>query len=144
MPEGIQLPYIIVGVVALFLLVSIRRRREGIRHALRRAVIVEATYIGVAYVLVKAGRPPIETLLGAIVAALIVMPLIRGRSRHIPASVRRKKIAEHELRTGEKFNSRKYELDHEVAFSKGGSHTEDNLRVVEKRKNRSKGAKSPW
>lgn len=80
----------------------------------------------------------------AIVAALIVDRWMPGRSRYIPASVRRRKIAEHELRTGKKFNPRKHELDHEVAFSKGGSHTEDNLRVVEKSKNRSKGAKSPW
>ena len=144
MPADPQILYIIVGVAFFFLLVSIRRRREAIRHALRRAIIVEATYFGVAYILAQVGRPMTEALLGGIVAALIVMPMIRGRSRHIPASVRRRTIAEHELRTGKKFNARKDELDHEVAFSKGGSHTEDNLRVVEKRKNRSKGAKSPW
>jgi len=144
MPPDQQLLSIIAGVVIFLLLVSIRRRREGIRHALRRAIIVEATYLGVVYILAQARRTPLESLLGGIVAALIVIPMIRGRSRHIPASVRRKKIAEHELKTGKKFDSRKYELDHEVAFSKGGSNTEDNLRVVEKRKNRSKGAKSPW
>jgi len=135
---------IIVGVVFFFLLVSIRRRREAIRHRLRRVIIVEGAYVGVAYVMAQAGRTAIESLLGGIVAALIVNQRMPGRSRHIPSSVRRRKIAEYELRTGEKFNPRKHELDHEVAFSKGGSHTEDNLRVIEKRKNRSKGAKSPW
>ena len=87
---------------------------------------------------------PLESLLGGIVVALIVMQRMPGRSRHIPQSVRRKKIAEFELRTGKKFNPRKHELDHEVPFSRGGSHSEDNLRVTEKAKNRSKGSKSPW
>ncbi len=139
-----QFLYLIVAVVFLFLLISIRRRRESIRHRLRRAVIVEVTYFGVAYILVQVGRTPLESLLGGIVVALIVMQRMPVRSRHIPQSVRRKKIAAFELRTGKKFNPRKYELDHEVPFSRGGSHTDDNLRVTEKGKNRSKGSKSPW
>lgn len=144
MPADQQLLYIVAAVVVFFLLVSIRRRREAIRHRIRRVILVEGTYLGVAYVLAQIGRTGIESLLGGMVAALIVNQTMLGRSRHIPASVRRRKIAEYELRTGKKFNSRKHELDHDIAFSKGGSHTEDNLRVVDKRKNRSKGAKSPW
>jgi len=144
MPADQQLLKIIAGVVIFFLLVSIRRRREAIRHRIRRVIVVEGVYVGVAYFMAQAGRTSIESLLGGIVAALIVNQMMPGRSRHIPASVRRRKVAEYELRTGKKFNPSKHELDHEVAFSKGGSHTEDNLRVVEKRKNRSKGAKSPW
>ncbi len=139
-----QLLKIIAGVVIFFLLVSIRRRREAIRHRIRRVIVVEAAYLGVVYLMAQTGRTGIESLLGGIVAALIVNQTMPGRSRHIPASVRRRKIAEYELRTGKKFNPRKHELDHEVAFSKGGSHTEDNVRVIEKRKNRSKSAKSPW
>jgi hypothetical protein len=144
MPADQRILGIFVAVVFFFLLVSIRRRREAIRHRIRRAIIVEGVYVGVAYVMSQVGRTGTESLLGGIVAALIVNQMMPGRSRHIPASVRRRKIAEHELRTGKKFNPRKYELDHEVAFSKGGSHTEDNLRVVERSRNRSKGAKSPW
>jgi hypothetical protein len=144
MPADQQLLKIVAGIVIFFLLVSIRRRREAIRHRIRRVIIVEGVYLGVAYVMAQMGRTGIESLLGGIVAALIVNQMMPGRSRHIPTSVRRRKIAEYELRTGKKFNPRKHELDHEVAFSKGGSHTEDNLRVVEKGKNRSKGAKSPW
>src|SRR5260370_14951677 len=139
-----QLLKIIAGVVIFFLLVSIRRRREAIRHRIRRVIVVEAAYLGVVYLMAQTGRTGIESLLGGIVAALIVNQTMPGRSRHIPASVRRRKIAGYELRTGKKFNPRKHELDHEVAFSKGGSHTEDNERVIEKRKNRSKSAKSPW
>jgi hypothetical protein len=144
MPADQQLLKIVAGVVIFFLLVSIRRRREAIRHRIRRVIIVEGVYVVVVYVMAQAGRTQLESLLGGVVAALIVNQMIPGRSRHIPASVRRRKIAEYELRTGQKFNPRRHELDHEIAFSKGGSHTEDNLRVVEKSKNRSKGAKSPW
>jgi hypothetical protein len=144
MPADWWVPRIIGFMVITLILVSIRRRREGILHRLRRVIIVEATYIGVVYVLSQLGRTGLESLLGGIAAALIVNQMMPGRSRHIPASVRRRKVAEYELQTGKKFNPRKHELDHEIAFSKGGSHTDDNLRVVEKRKNRSKGAKSPW
>jgi hypothetical protein len=139
MPTDQRFVYIIVAVVFFLLLVSIRRRREAILHRVRRGIVVEGIYVGVAYVMVQAGRTTIEALLGGIVAGLVVNQMISGRSRHIPTSVRRKKIREYELRTGKKFNPRKHELDHEVAFSKGGSHTEDNLRVVEKGKNRSRG-----
>lgn len=144
MPANQSPLYLIIAVVLFFLLVSIRRRREAIRHALRRAIIVEAVYFGVVFILVQAGRTPLEALLAGIVAGLVVNQTLPGRKRYIPASVRRKARAEFELRTGEKFNPRKHEYDHEIAFSKGGSSTEDNVRVVEKRKNRAKGTKSPW
>lgn len=144
MPADPRLLYVIVAVVFFFLLVSIRPRREAIRHALRRALIVEATYFAAVYLLAQMGRTPLESLLAGILAGVLVDRMIPGRSRHIPASVRRRKIAEYELRTGKKFSPHKHELDHEIPFSKGGSHTENNLRVAEKSKNRSKGSKSPW
>jgi hypothetical protein len=126
------------------LLLGIRRRRESIRYRLSKIILVEGTYLGLAFVLIKAGRTPLESILGGMVAALFVSAYFKPRSRHIPASVKRKAKAEFELRTGKKFNPRKHEYDHDVPFSRGGSHTGDNLRVVEKRSNRSKGAKSPW
>ncbi len=64
--------------------------------------------------------------------------------RYIPRSVRRKVIKRFESATGQKYNSRDLEIDHVVPFSKGGSSTEDNLRVIPRRENRAKGAKSPW
>jgi 5-methylcytosine-specific restriction endonuclease McrA len=44
---------------------------------------------------------------------------------------------------GEKYDSRKHHIDHVWPFSGGGSHTVDNLRVIERRKNLRKGAKRP-
>jgi HNH endonuclease len=139
-----RLLYLVAAVVMFFILVSVRRRREAIRHAIRRVLFAEGTYLLVVYFMVQAGRTALETLLAGLLCGLIVNQMMPGRSRHIPASVRRRKIAEYELKTGKKFNSRTHELDHEVPFSRGGSHTEDNLVVTEKRKNRSKGGRSPW
>jgi hypothetical protein len=136
---------LVVGILgAIPVLLGIRRRREAIRHRLRSLILMEAVYLGLAFMLVKAGRPPLEALLVGIAAAVLLNSFIKPRSRYIPASVRRKVKAEYESKTGKKFNPKKHEFDHEVPFSRGGSHTADNLRVMEKKRNRSKGAKSPW
>ena len=90
------------------------------------------------------GQPPLVSLLTGLLAATLVMLRIPSRKRYVPASERRRAIARHELKTGRKYNSRRDEIDHEVPFSRGGSHTADNLRVVDKRVNRSKGNQSPW
>jgi len=144
MPADQRLLYLLAGFVLFLVLVSLRRRREAIRHAIRRVFLSEAAFLLVVVVMVQAGKTGPEVLVIGFLTGVVVSLSMRGRSRHVPTSVRRRKIAEFELRTGEKFNPRKHELDHEVPFSKGGSHTTDNLRVVEKKKNRSKGAKSPW
>jgi|SRR5271156_441622 len=144
MSLGRSIPLIIGFIVITLVLASLNRRREAIIHKFRRIFFAECTYCIVVFLMVHFGRTVIEALLVGILAGFIVNQKMPGRSRHIPSSVRRRKIAEYELRTGKKFNPRKHELDHEIAFSKGGSHTLENLRVLEKRKNRSKGAKSPW
>lgn len=60
------------------------------------------------------------------------------------ADVRRRVVAKWVASTGKKYDSRTHEIDHIVPYSKGGGETEDNLRVIEKKKNRSKGARGPW
>ena len=145
MPASSHEPLIFICVlVAIPVLLGIRRRREGIRYWIRKTIIVEGVYLGGTLVLARMGRTPLEAVFGGLVAAFVVSTFIKPRSRYISASVRRKARAEFELRTGKKFSPRKHEYDHEVPFSRGGSHTGDNLHVVERRKNRYKGAKSPW
>ena len=51
-------------------------------------------------------------------------------------------VIERDLK-GEKFDPEKHHIDHVWPFSKGGSHTTDNLRVIEKKRNLRKGAKRP-
>ena len=63
------------------------------------------------------------------------------RSRNIPRSVKSAVIAR-DLK-GEEYDPAKHHLDHIWPFSKGGSHTTDNIRVIPKEKNLKKGAKRP-
>jgi hypothetical protein len=136
---------LLIGVcAALPVLLGLRRRREAIRHRLRNIIVVELVYLGVTLLLVKLGVPPIDAFLCGLIAGLIVVIRTPSRSRYISAAVKRKARAKFELRTGKKFNSKKHEYDHDVPFSRGGSHTADNIRVREKAANRSKGAKSAW
>jgi len=139
-----QLLILVAIIAAIPILLSVRRRREGILHRLRQVIIVEGVYLGLAFILVRNGQPPLVSILAGLVAALVVNSYLKPRSRYIPASVRRKARAEFELKTGMKFNPRKHEYDHQVPFSRGGSHTSDNVRVVERQRNRSKGAQSVW
>jgi hypothetical protein len=139
-----QLLIAVLSLLALPILVGIRRRRESISYRLRRAVLVEAAYLGTAFLLLRIGQPVLVSILAGMVLALLVNSRFKTRSRYVPASVKRKAKAEFELKTGTKFNPRKHEFDHDVPFSRGGSHTTDNIRVREKKANRSKGVKSPW
>jgi hypothetical protein len=63
------------------------------------------------------------------------------RKRAIPASVRKAVIARDLGDTP--FDSSKHHIDHIWPYSKGGSHTVDNLRVVARKENLRKGAKRP-
>jgi hypothetical protein len=139
-----QILIFIAIIAAIPVLFGIRRRREAIIHRLKQVIIVEGVYLGLAFIMLQAGQPPVVSILAGLVAGFVVRSYLSPRNRYIPASVRRKARAEFELKTGEKFNPRKHEYDHEVPFSRGGSHTRDNVRVVERQKNRSKGAQSVW
>lgn len=130
-------------VLALAVLYALHLRREAIRNALRGLAITSLVFmIALAYGN-SAGWSRQESFIAAILAALVVAGFVRKRSRYIPRSERRKVIARYES-TGQKFSPRIHEIDHIVPFSKGGSNIADNLRVVRRHENRSKGAKSPW
>lgn len=140
-----QIAWAIIGAVGFALILSISRRREYYAYKLKLIFRVEAAYFLVAIGANRlAGRPTLESLLWGVVAGFVVYMRTKPQSRHIPTSVRRKKEAEFVLKTGKKFDRKKYELDHEVPWADGGGHHESNIRVVEKKRNRSKGAKTPW
>jgi hypothetical protein len=136
--------WLILGVVFLLLL-GIRRRREGIRHRLRRVFVVEVTYGLVAAFMLANGRTSkLAAVAIAIIVALLVARSLPNRSRYIPRQVRKEVIQRYESESRRKFNRRIHELDHVVPFSKGGSSTADNLRVTHRSDNRRKAARSPW
>lgn len=145
-PSNIQDPAGTVMLVAVGFVVflSLYRRRQNALHNLRNFTTI-GVLAYVAYLLARsdpnylAAAPLIAGLVGFMFYAMRPK-----RGRNISKSVRRTKIKEWESKTGKRFNPRKHELDHIVPFSKGGSHTGDNLRVLEKGLNRSKGAQNPW
>jgi hypothetical protein len=131
----------------LYWLRALRLAREGARLFLRnllKAVIV----FGVLMMILTAERsrthfqPSTEQIIAGSVA-LLFFGRWQGqkRSRYIPKSTRRA-VIKRDLKGG-KFDSQKHHIDHVWPFSKGGSHTIDNLRVLEKKKNLQKGAKRP-
>lgn len=138
-----------IGLVILFalifpLLLSLYRRRQGLAHRASIILRAEAAYI-VTVILGAMLQIPAEfSIVVGMLVGVVLATRQPARSRNIPASVRRQVIARWQVETGEKFNPKKYEVHHVIPFSQGGSSTLDNLRVVSKKENRSRGDRSPW
>ena len=130
--------------VCLYWLRAFRLAREGARLFLRNLAISVLVFICCKFLLTTMNVQNDSGAILSVFAALIVFgrrKQLTRRTRHIPKSVKRAVIAR-DLRD-EKYNPAKHHLDHVWPFSKGGSHTTDNLRVIEKKKNLAKGAKRP-
>jgi hypothetical protein len=139
--------FIVGAAICVYWLRALRLAREGARLFLRnllKAVIVFC----VLMIILTALRPrthyqPSQEHVIAGVGSLILFVRWKRqkRSRYIPKSTRRAVIAR-DLK-GAKFDPEKHHIDHVWPFSRGGSHTTDNLRVIEKKENLRKGAKRP-
>jgi hypothetical protein len=128
-------------VVVVYYLKAIRLARATVRQILR--LYIGGFLLGLVYFMVRgkpAGDSPLADGIVFGVVALMFVPHPK-RSRYISAKVRREIIAR-DLR-GEAYDPQKHHIDHKWAFSRGGGHTTDNLRVIEKEKNLRKGAKKP-
>lgn len=135
--------------VGLYWLLALRRAREGIRHFARNLLYVAAALylvvLGFWLVThVQNGSPnaPIMFAIGFVFLAAGIINLRKSRparKRSIPANVRRA-VAARDL-GGRPFDPDKHHIDHIWPFSKGGSHTLDNLRVIAKTENLRKGTK---
>lgn len=131
----------------LYWLRALRLAREGLRLFIRN--IAAAVLVFSASMLVLTAvraqihlQAPQEQLIAGIVALLFFTRFRnQKRSRYIPKATRRAVIAR-DLK-GEKFNPEKHHIDHIWPFSKGGSNTADNLRVIARKRNLRKGAKRP-
>ena len=122
------------------------RKKEQIRFEIRRAIVALLAYCCAIYSLVSY-RVPSQ---GAAVAGVFIgfgaswlFVKAPKRGRRIPQSVRRKVIERDLTSRGMKWDPDRYDLDHVVPYSRGGDHSERNLRVTDKRKNRRKGKKMP-
>ena len=123
MPGAWWIPCLFIFSVILWLLVSIRPRREPLFHWVRRAILMEAAYLATSYIMIHANFSLIETLLGGILAAFVVERIIPGRKWHFSMSAQRRTLAEQQLQTGGGSNPSNNERDRVVPFSKGDSHS---------------------
>jgi hypothetical protein len=141
----------LILVIALYWLRVFRLAREGVRHAARNIFYAFAaaylTYVGLLLLLfglTEKPAGPLAILLGFVflifgLRELSAKPVKRKRA--VPARIRRAVIAR-DL-GDEPFDPDRHHVDHIVPFVRGGSHTTDNLRVIEKKRNLQKGAKYP-
>lgn len=146
-PNADWIIFIVGAVVCLYWLRALRLAREGARIFLRNLLKAIMVFCALMAILTAARLrthllPSQEQIIAGFVA-LIFFGRWQGkkRSRYIPKSTRTAVIAR-DLK-GEEFDPEKHHVDHVWPFSRGGSHTSDNLRVIEKKKNLRKGAKRP-
>ena len=135
---------LIVGaLVCLYWLRALHLAREGARRWLQSLIIAVVVFFMGKWILTGLHFQNKNVALISFTTAVCVFVRRNSarRSRYIPKSVKRAVIAR-DLKNGG-YDSAKHHIDHVWPFSKGGSHTTDNLRVIEKKKNLKKGAKRP-
>jgi HNH endonuclease len=132
---------ILTAAVLFYVILPLWAAREGIAWGMKRGTVAIVGAIVVHQVAIVKGVQPGPAILAALVLGWLVEQLVPARSRNIPTHVKRKVIGEYEARTGKKYTAR--EVDHVWPYSRGGSHTSDNLRVIPKAHNRRKGARKP-
>jgi hypothetical protein len=141
---GIILLILIGAPLAYYLLQVARRKREVIRYKLKRVVVyVACILIGITAIPGHGYSMQDAAIFSMFVGLSAAFILIRPprNDRRIPTKIRRAVIAR-DLK-GERFDPKLHDIDHIVPFSKGGDHSEKNLRVVDRSTNRRRGAKMP-
>lgn len=139
--------FIVGAAVCLYWMRALRLARQGARLFLRNLASAVLVFCAVVMILtairLQTRLQPSQEQIIAGVVALVFFGRLRGkkRTRYISKATRRA-VIERDLK-GEKFDSEKHHIDHVWPFSRGGSHSTDNLRVIEKKRNLSKGAKRP-
>jgi len=130
---------ILIGLISL----SVYRRRDFIRQHIRYYLSTAIAYVFVFWIATRFMDPPKALLLSLLIYAIVLNRWRPRRSRYISRRERRKVIARFE-RSGKRYDPKKHEIDHVVPHSRGGTNTADNLKVIDRDRNREKSAKSPW
>jgi uncharacterized membrane protein len=137
----------IVAIVAIsigLVGVALFRRRQAlasqVRYLLQIGVAAVLTFVIAAH-FVDQPQPLYLALIAELVAGIYFRP--GPRSRYVSRRDRRKVIARFE-RSGERYDSKKHEIDHVIPHARGGGSSADNLKVITRERNRAKGARSPW
>lgn len=137
-----HLVLIVAALGVLYLLRVVFLAREGIRLALKRVIFGGLLVFIVQQTAPSFGLKPGDTEIVAAITGVFGALVIPNRSRRIPTRVR-KRVIERHLKSGGEYDPKQHDIDHVVPFSRGGSHSEENLRVLPKKENRRKRAKMP-
>lgn len=131
------------ALVCVYWLRALRLAREGARIFLGNlALAVIVFFLCNAYLATKTQKNSAMAI--SFMAGLAVFGIRKKRTkrtRYYSKAVKRA-VIERDLK-GEAYDSTKHHIDHVWPFSRGGSNTLDNLRVIPKEKNLRKGAKRP-
>lgn len=146
-PEIDWILFAITVFVLLYWLRALRLAREGARLLLRNLLkaITAFCFLLVVYT-ANRERVTLQPAEAQFVAGFIAFFMFLGwqdmkRSRYIPRATRRK-VIQRDLKA-EKYDPAKHHIDHIWPHKRGGSNTEDNLRVIAKEQNLKKGASRP-
>ena len=121
-----------------------RRKRQHLAFQLRRAAVYFACVVIGFYSLTGHGYSTWDAGAFSVVlglAAAFILVRSPRSDRRIPKRIRQAVIAR-DLK-GKRFDPNLRDIDHIVPYSKGGDHSIQNLRVMAKSANRSRGAKMP-
>lgn len=146
-PTANWIIFVIGALLCLYWLRALRLAREGVRLFLRNLLKAVAAFcFSMALLAAIRARTHLLPSQEQVIAGFVALILFgkwqsRKRSRYISKSVKRAVIAR-DLK-GEEYDPAKHHIDHVWPFSKGGSNTSDNLRVITKDKNLKKGARRP-
>ena len=138
--------FIVGAIPCLYWLRALRLARDGARLFLLNLLQAGTVFaFSMAFLTKTQLRSPEPQIFSGILA-LVWFKKWRwqakaNRSRHIPKTIRQA-VIERDLK-GERFDPQRHHIDHVWPFALGGSHTTDNLRVIEKRRNLQKGAARP-
>jgi len=139
--DQLRVVYVIAAFVAFAFLY---RRKEAIQHAVRQVATAFICAVIAFFALWKLGLQPLVAYIVALVIGVLIRRAQPRRPRYVSARTKRQAIANWEKETGQTFNRRIHELDHILAHSRGGGNSGDNIQVLTRKKNRSKGARSRW
>ena len=132
------------AILAVMLGLSLYRRREALLLSARRL-----SFAIIVFWFASNGKwwqenTFLSMLIGFAVATIADTLFFAPRSRNIQQDARDEIIRKFEARSGQKYDPSLHDVDHVVPFARGGVNSMDNLRVTERRTNRSKRAKTPW
>jgi len=132
---------IVAGIFVLYCLKAVRLSRDAVRQALRLFIL--GFLAGIVYYLWR-GQMGGDPLWGdGLFFGVFALIFTRKRSRHIPADAKRRVIERDFKGRTHEYDPKRHHVHHKWAFARGGGHTPDNLRVIDKDKNLKKGKKRP-